>query len=166
MNSQLKTYLMISLLALTLTGAAVYGSDPALAQAHNFRDDSLVKKLSQRFGVGEDEVEQVIEEFRQERREEHQQWLYAGLTQAEVGGEITEEQRDLILKKYEEIRQTWQEQLQAGEEISPEDKKAASLEKKQELAQWAEENGVEVKYFEYGQRRPGRMTDNHSGMKN
>lgn len=150
MNNQLKTYLMISLLALTLTGAAIYGSDPALAQAQDFRNDGLIKKLSQRFGLGEDEVEQVIEEFRQERREEHQQWLYARLTQAAANGEITEEQRDLILLKHEQIRQTWQEQL-AERGIKPEDKKAATQEKKQELARWAVENGVEVTYFGRGQ---------------
>jgi hypothetical protein len=81
----------------------------------------------------------------------------ARLSEAVTNGEITEEQKQLIIQKHEEIRARWQEERFNVEDLTPEERRQASLEKRQELAAWAEENGIEVTYFGHGQGHSSDM---------
>ncbi len=157
MNSKLKNYLMISLVALTVTGLSVYGADAALAQGQGWSHDSFIQKLSERFGIEESEIEAVMDEVREEHQTQSQEWFAARLSEAVTNGEITEDQRQLIIQKHEEIRNRWQKELASAEDLTLEERKQASQDKKQELAQWAEENGVEVTYFGQGQGHSSSM---------
>lgn len=152
MSDKLKTYLMISLLALTLTGMTAYSSGTVFAQSKGFEHDILIQKLSERFGIDQNEIEEVMAEIREENCIQRQEWFQERLAAAAASGEITEEQRRLIAQKHEEIRQRWQERWDGNHDINPENRKQASQEKREELAEWAQENGIEVKYFGQGQR--------------
>lgn len=163
MNSKLKNYLTISLVALTVAGISIYGADAALAQGQGWSYDNFIQKLSERFGIEESEIEAVLEEVRQEHQAENQAWFAARLSEAVTNGEITEEQKQLIIQKHEEIRNRWQEERFNAENLTPEERRQASLEKRQELAAWAEENGVEVKYFGQGQDRSPGMNKHNMG---
>jgi hypothetical protein len=163
MNSKLKNYLMISLLALTMAGLSVYGADAALAQGQGWSHDSFIQKLSERFGIEESDIEAVLEEVRQEHQAENQAWFAARLSAAVINGEITEEQKQLIIQKHEEIRARWQEERLHVEDLTPEERRQASQEKRQELAAWAKENGVEVTYFGQGQDHSSSMAKHGMG---
>lgn len=104
--------------------------------------DSLVQKIADQFGLNQDEVQVVFDEHqaerraerekrREERQAEREQKFAEKLTEAVNNGEITEEQKQLILAKRAELENQNQAQKQNMEQ------------KRLELEAWAEENGLE-----------------------
>jgi restriction endonuclease Mrr len=119
---------------------------------------NLAAKIAERFGLNQDEVEAVISEARQaemaQRQAEMQSNYEERLTEAVNNGQLTEEQKQLVLAKHEEIQANRQE---PGEfkEMSDEDRELSKTEREQErvnLESWAEENGIDMKYLMMGDR--------------
>ncbi len=92
----------------------------------------MIEQLSERFNLNEDEVNQAVDEFRQERQNEMQARHEDRLNEAVQNGVITEEQRQELLNKHEEMRQ--------------------EKEKKwTEMRDWMEESGIDFEALrEYG----------------
>lgn len=126
---------------------------------------NIVQKLVGRFNLNADEVQQVFDEAREERREEMQarfgergEKMRVGfeerLNQAVSEGKITEEQKQALLAKKVETQTNFEEL----KDLSFEERKENMEARRQEVQAWAEENGIDlslVPVFFGGGRRGG-----------
>jgi hypothetical protein len=65
------------------------------------------------------------------------------LTQAVADGKITEEQKEKILDKHEEM----QAKMESLKDLEPEERKAQMQTLHEELKKWAEENNIDFPFF-------------------
>lgn len=100
----------------------------------------IIQKLVERFNLNADEVQEVFNEVRGERHQEMQFRSEERLNQVVEEGKITEEQKGLILAKREEMRERQEEM----KNLSFEERKAAREEHREEMENWAEENGIDL----------------------
>jgi len=126
-----KKYIILSIAIVGLLGAGII-----LAQT------SLGEKMANRFGLDPDEVHGVIMEHRQEMMENR-------LVNAVENGKITEEQKQLILDKKEEMR----DEFEDIKDLEPEERREAMQELREEMREWAEEN--EFPFRGFGKRFGG-----------
>ena len=141
----MKKYLLPATLGLALV-AGVVGA--GIASAHGFGggfgDGSFAASLAQRFNLNEGDVTSFLQEQQAARMEQMQAQMEARLTErldsAVSEGTITEQQKDLITAKHEEL-QTRMEQLR-DQDLSPEDRKAQMESIHEEMRAWAEANNI------------------------
>jgi len=118
--------LVLAITAVVIGGAAWAGSTRALA-ATTGKYPPVVQKLIDKFGLKETEVQTVIEEARTEQQTTMQTRMEERLTDAVGNGKITEAQKTAILAKWKEIS-------------------AKRETERQELSDWAKQNGLESDY--------------------
>lgn len=136
-NLIIPTMLIIALLA---TGA--FSTQAVFAQEDpNYRP--LVQRLADEFGLQEEEVEQVIEEVRQERHEQlYQAWIDR-LNTAVVLGKLTQEQMDALVVKQNEVMLG----MNALREVAPQERHEAVSKIELEFKQWAQDNIIDEKFL-------------------
>lgn len=103
----------------------------------------MLERLTERFGLNKEEVDQVVQEFREERQMEHRQGLEEKLSQAVEEGKLTEEQKQAWLEKSDQ----WREERERGRE---------------EKMSWFEDNGIdpqEIGDCQFGFRGSGFKRD-------
>ena len=136
-----------------ILGGTVYGVNQTSAQ-ENGMHDSLIEKLVAKFNLNKDEVTQVFTEERGARRAandvERQKRLEEKLTLAVTSGEITNEQKQLILNKMAELQKERTANREAHANLSAEERKTEMDEHKAELEKWASDNGIDLKYLMAG----------------
>ena len=133
--------IVVSVLTLALAGSAVLAVRTS-AQGI-FGGDNFISTLAQKFGKSEDEVKTVFDEIRNQRQAEMKTRQEDRLNQAVADGDLTEDQKQMILDKKAELqteRQANMEQRQAHQ---------------QELKTWAEDNGIDTQYL-FGFGKAGR----------
>lgn len=123
----------VILSALLIVGA--FGAGVAVAKTSD-KSSTIIEKLADRFNVGTDEVKEVFNEARQERRQQAQADFEEKLDEAVKEGKLTKVQKETILKKHSQIQKK-QEEL---------------MELRQELWEWAEENDVDLRSIMPGRR--------------
>jgi len=106
-----------------------------------FAQTSLSDKIVNRFGLNPDEVHQVMHEHRTEMVGDR-------LGYAVEDGKITEEQKELLLEKQEEMR----EGREALRDLEPEERREAMHELHEEMREWAEENDLPFGFGGFGRR--------------
>jgi hypothetical protein len=133
------------LLAVTAGTAAFVGiSYLNVAQAEpNTSFPPLVQRLVDRFNLNENEVNTVMNEFRSENQQQMQNRLEDKLDEGVQAGDITKEQKQLILEKHK----TMQLERNNNINLSQEDRRQEMLENREELQKWADENGISMDYF-------------------
>ncbi len=141
------TYLLIGgLIVSSLAVGLVVDADERGRGISSMRDS-----LVERFNLDEDEVEEFIQEkqgsFRAQR-ESHSCDSCGRLEQMVEEGSLTEEQRNTLEEKREEIMEGW-------EDLSVEDRRAKKEEMRGEMASWAEEQGVEFGLMGGGKMKRG-----------
>ncbi len=107
-----------------------------VASADNGLGDSLIDKIATKFSLNRDEVEAVFEEEQTERQAERAADFSDNLQDKVDSGDITTEQKTLIEAKFAEIQ-------------------AARDTERDALEQWAEDNGIDMKYVMGGHGRGG-----------
>jgi len=100
----------------------------------------LMQKFIERFNLDEDEVSNFMSEMHQERHQEKQALFIEKLDEAVEDGTITKEQKELLLEKHKEMSQNWESFMN----LSPEEKRLKMQTRKEEIQQWAEENGIDL----------------------
>jgi len=125
--------IVISVLTLALAGSAILATRTS-AQGI-FSGGNLKSALAEKFGKSEDEVQAVFDQVRDQRQAEMQQTQQDRLDQAVADGNLTEDQKQIILAKKAELQQ----QRQA-------DRKMRQT-YQQELKTWADENGIDTQYL-------------------
>ena len=158
-----KKKIVVPALALSvLLGGTVAGTQ--IASADEAEHQSFASRIAERFGIDESEVETFMEEQRTERQEERQAMFEERLTEAVENGELTEEQKNLIIEKHAEMQSEREDNRpeRDGEKPTEEEREAMKTEREErraELESWAEENGIDMEYFTGDKegRGPGGM---------
>ena len=121
-----KLMITLALVGTTLVGVGMAGR--VIAQEANYYPP-VISTLAERFGLSEDEVKDAFDEIRAENQAMMQTRHEERLQEAVNAGVITEEQKQLILDKQEEMRAQNQERRQ---------------EHQAEMEAWASENGIDL----------------------
>lgn len=135
----MKKAIIILALALGLLGVVGYGTAKAYAGDPD-KYPPIVQKLVERFGLNEDEVKAVFDEERTERQQQMQARFEERLNQAVSEGKITEEQKQAILAKKEEMQANFGQ----FKDLSPEERREKMEAHREEMKTWAEENGINL----------------------
>lgn len=148
--------LFIGILALVATigtqAISAYNAD-----SHN----TMVQKIAERFNLKSEEVEEVFEEFREEKHQKKLAYLEGKLDEAIADGTITAEQKQIILAKKAEMFGKMEEL----KDLSPEERKEAMQELKLEMQTWAQENGINLhELFMQGSSFKGHHHDHKFGL--
>lgn len=112
----------------TIGLTSLAGISTIAAQSGVVGTSDVVEKIATTFGLKEDAVQAVFDEVQEERQAERQTEISQHLQEAVDDGDITDEQKTLIEEKISELQVTHEAE-------------------KEELAAWAEENGIELKYL-------------------
>ena len=133
--NKILTYTVITTAILGLCGAAVIN---AQAEGDNGTYPAIVQKLAERFNLNLDDVQQVFKDAGQER----QQGMQARF-EKKLGAGLTDEQKQAISAKQEEIRQ----KFEALKDLSLEERQAKMQDLREEMKAWAEQNGIDSKFI-------------------
>jgi hypothetical protein len=137
-----KKILIPTLALAAVTGLGVLGVTSV--KADEARPNSpIIETLIEKFNLDQDEVNTALDEVRQERQGQMQQNREERLNQAVSDGVITEEQKELIQTKWQEMFSQREQERQAHQE---------------EMQAWFEENGIDhdalMGYGGFGPRGP------------
>ena len=141
---------IVTAIAVTVIGAGTLTASSAFAQTQTPDQDpmnSLVQKISDKFGLNKEEVQAVFDESHRERHAGMQADFEAQLSQNVTDGKITEAQKQLILKKRQEMEADRQSNKDVFKDLSRDERKAKMNEKKADLDAWATENGIDSMYL-------------------
>lgn len=143
----MKQALLIPVVALTLVGGTLVAVMPAQAQGLIPSRTVLAGRLAERFGLQSSEVEAVMKEVHQEQQQQRQAKLEERLSQAVKNGNLTENKKSAILAKHQELLATWEAGREQFQQMSPNERKLARDKARQELEGWANDNGIDLKFF-------------------
>ncbi|MBA3723606.1 MAG: hypothetical protein H0W89_01785 [Candidatus Levybacteria bacterium] len=141
---------ILTAIAVTVIGAGTVTASSAFAQTETPVQDpmnSLIQKISDKFGLNKEEVQAVFDESHKERHAAMQADFEAQLSQYVENGEITEAQKQLILKKRQEMDADRQSNKDSFKNLSKDERKVKMDDKKAELDAWATENKIDLKYL-------------------
>jgi len=144
----MKKKLLIPVLTLTVLAGTLYGVGNVFAETAWSDNTPIVQRLVERFGLDENEVREVFSEIHDEQQMDRQIRFEENLEDAFTNGEITAEQRQAILEKHAEIMD--QQQSRNKEDfpnMTHEERQAFYEARRAEMDSWAEENGIDLKYF-------------------
>ncbi len=142
----MKRRIIFPALALILGSGVVFGGSKALAFEQGSVRDTLVQKIAEKFGKSPDEVQAVFDEVRSEHQNEMQSQFVERLTQAVADGKLTEAQKQLISAKHEELVAA--HDADALRQVSPEERRNQRQAERDDLAAWAQENGIDLSFFQ------------------
>ena len=123
----------------TLGVIGALGITQAYAQeSENGESPLIIQNLAKAFGVSEDEVETVFEETREQKKDEH-------LDSLVENGTLTQEQRDALEAKQEEMHSQREEIMNSS--MTAEERREAMKTLQDNMESWAEEQGIDLSEF-------------------
>ncbi|GIW62952.1 MAG: hypothetical protein KatS3mg090_0778 [Patescibacteria group bacterium] len=128
-----KKYLIAAITAIIATVAV--SSSTIFAESDS---NSLVDKIAKKFGLKKEEVQQVFDEHKKEMYVQRQQKFQEYLDQQVKQGKITEEQKQKILQKQQELRQ----EIEQLKNLDPDRKREQVKQLKQDYQNWLKENNI------------------------
>jgi len=153
-RSMIKKTLLIPALVVTVVGASLWATTQTYAQDTNDPQTNLVQRIATKFNLNKDDVKKVFEEDRQEHHVQMQQKFEERLTQLVKDGKLTEDQKTKVLAKFKEMEASHEAEMDSVESSTPEERKTKMKAHKDELAQWAKDNGIDLNV----------LFDGHKGM--
>src|SRR3989344_2846072 len=132
----------IFLSSVVMTGLLAVGAIGILpASAQEATDyPTIIQKLAERFGLNVEEVQDVFEEERAEHHAEMLESFEDRLNEAVTEGKITEEQKQTILDKHEELEAKMEELR--SQDLTPQQMHQEMRTYHEELKTWVEEQGI------------------------
>lgn len=142
-----KKYLIPS--ALILSMLVISALSVSTISAQDVTDyPPIVQKLAETFNLNEDDVQAVFDE----ERDDHHAQMYANweerLGEAVESGQITEEQKQAILTKHEEV----QNAMLNLKDLTPDERREEMQALHEDMSAWAADNGIDM----FGLRPMGR----------
>jgi hypothetical protein len=138
----MKNKVILTALASTSAGAIALSTSTVTAQTASETYSPLVQKLAERFGLQESDVQAVFDEERLQQHQRMEQRMQEKLEQAVEDGQITLAQKEAIIAKHQEMVSEHQAHMDEWRTKSPAERKLLRDAHKQEIEQWAEENGL------------------------
>jgi hypothetical protein len=133
----MKKFLASGLIAIAVL--AVLATSFAYVQAEINGYPPIVEKIAQKFNLDLNEVEDFFDQLQEERRDQMQARQEERLNALVEQGELTEEQKQALLEKKEEMKNL----MEGLKDLSFEERRERMQELKQEMDQWLEDNGIE-----------------------
>lgn len=127
--------LLIPVLTVSLIAGGLYAGSKIMAMGWGMGNNTQTADIAQKLGKTTEEVETAFEQMREEHQAEMQSQFEAKLDEAVQSGELTAEQKQLILAKHEELKAKHEAQQQARQQ------------ERAELEAWAEQNGIDTQYL-------------------
>jgi hypothetical protein len=143
----MKKKILIPAIALVLGAGVVFGGSQALAFESGSVRGALVEKLAQKFGKSPAEVQAVFDEIRVEHQEEMKAKFEKRLSGAVAAGTLTEEQKQLIMQKHQEMMDEHELSAQSKQSLTQEERHVERLAARDELESWAQENNIDLSFF-------------------
>jgi len=122
------------------------GTSQVLAQGTDSNYPPVIENLAKRFGATEKAVHEVFQDTRREQ-------FALKLSEAIENGDISEDQKVLILEKQEEMNEKMEEIRNS--DMSDDEKDEAMKQLHEEHRSWAEENEISFLKLGRGMRRKG-----------
>lgn len=157
-----KKHILVPALALTLgMGILTLSSQSVKANSGWEGMPSFVQGLAEKLGVDQSKIETALGELRLEHQAEMQTKYEELLNEAVANGEITQEQKALIIQKHEEMkanrpepgnmnREDFQNLSEEERQAQREEQRAKMEEQRQATETWAKDNGIDIKYLQLG----------------
>ncbi len=137
-----KKYFLPVVALTVLSGATVFGAN--VASAHGQVDgDTLVEKLAAKFNVKTEDVQAVFDENRQEHEAERAKKQEAHLTQLVTDGKLTEDQKNALVAKRQEMEAKRDSMRESLKDATKEERKAAREQHRAEMDQWFKDQGID-----------------------
>ena len=166
-----KKKLILAILAITaISGTTALGIDKASANTNS--DITLVQIIAQKFNLNQNDVQSTVDQYRQEHQAQMGSQFKTKLDQDVAAGKITAAQETLIINKRQELANNRAAQMANFKTMTQADRQAALQKNKQDLTDWAKQNGIDVRYLFGGFGRMGgghdfSMRGGHgAGMRN
>ncbi len=132
----MKNKLALSLGALAVVSGLTYTAQQVQAFGFGNGDhQNMAATLAEKLGKSEADVQAAFEAVREDKRQEAETVFENRLDEAVQNGELTEEQKQLVLSKHQELRAQFQVEQQQRQQH------------RQELQAWAEENGIDMSFL-------------------
>lgn len=132
----MKNKLVLSLGALAVVGGLTYTATQVQAFGlGSGSQQNMAADLANKLGKSEAEVQTAFNSLREEHRQQAETSFATRLTESVQNGEITEEQKQLLLTKHEELRAQFDQAKQQRETH------------RQELQAWAEANDIDMSFL-------------------
>jgi len=126
-----KAILPIAIIGIAIAGTTLWSTGVVKAQFGN-NNETMAQELASKLDIDESKVSEAMEQIRIDHQEKRQAQISTNLDKAVTDGVITAEQKQKILDKHLQMKQ------ERGQ-------------KRQEMQQWEEENGIDMsKLREYG----------------
>lgn len=111
---------------------------------------SLIERIAARFNLNKDDVQNVFNEEREVHQADMAARLETRLSEAVSNGTITEDQKTLILKRHEELREEREASSEARRAMTPEERRADRQKHRDEMKAWATANGIPDSFLGMG----------------
>lgn len=152
--TNIKTRITLALAAIALLGTVGYATTIAVVRADEESAHPFVQALAERLGLNEEEVEVALDEIKADHFAQMQESKEDWLNQAVEDGVLTEEQKQALQEKYQEM---WTERKQEWELH------------REEMDAWFTEQGIDyealMQYGGFGHRLGEHSgSESHKGM--
>ena len=140
--------ILMPVIAFTIISMSSFGANAAYAQSNESGTlPTLIERIIEKFGLKKDDVQKVVDEFRTEKQAEMKKLQEERLNEAVTNGTITEEQKQLILKKHEEIQAEREKNKETWQNMTQEERQAEHEKRQAEMKAWADENDIDLNQF-------------------
>lgn len=141
--------IIIPAVTLSLMVGGLYAG--ANISAFGFGNRDMAETLADKLGKSPDQVETAFDAMRQEHQTTMQAQYEIRLNEAVEAGDLTAEQKQVIIEKHTEMQAKHEAQMQA------------MLQERQDLEAWANENGIDTHYL-FGFAGHGKGMGMQGGM--
>lgn len=151
-----KKYIFIPIAMLGLVAVLAWSmTDKVNAFGGENRKSEFAAVIAQKFGLDQAQVEETIQQYHQQemetRHQEMESRMEERLQRAVAAGNLTEVQMNAILEKHDEMHERMQELH--DQDLSKEDLREMRADLRDEMQNWAEEQGIDFEVFmEFGKR--------------
>jgi 3-hydroxyacyl-CoA dehydrogenase len=133
--------LLIPVFAVTIVGAGLFGTHQVSAQSTDGTTD-VVTLIAQKFSLDKNQVQQVFDQHHQEMKIKRQTKMEERLTQLVKDGKLTESQKQAVLTKMAEEKNSFNPQ--SFKDLTPEQRKTQMDQHRQEMENWAKSQGIDL----------------------
>lgn len=145
----MRTIIRKKVLAPAVVSAAVIALGVVGVNAVSAQDVTyppIVQKLADKFNLNPADVQDAFNEISDERYADMMATLEQRLDTAVADGKITEDQKNAIIAKHNEIH----EQMQSMKGLTPEERKQQMQKIRDDLKTWAQDNGITIDLGRFG----------------
>lgn len=142
----MKSKYLVPIFALAALGVISLGTIQAMAH-DTTSNKTIAKKISEKFNLPENDVQSVFDEHHKEMKASVQHRIEDTLTQAVADGKLTEDQKQKIIAKQQEIQAQHEATRESFKDMTPEERKQTKEKHRSDLEQWAKDNGIDTQYL-------------------